>query len=37
VEKTIKTLVADLGHKGYVMVLMPGDKNIDLKKLAKID
>jgi len=33
-EKTIKTLVVDLGHKGYVMVLMPGDKNIDLKKLA---
>lgn len=34
VEKTIKTLVVDLGHKGYVMVLMPGNKNIDLKKLA---
>jgi len=33
-EKTIKTLVVDLGPKGYVMVLMPGDKNIDLKKLA---
>jgi Cys-tRNA(Pro)/Cys-tRNA(Cys) deacylase len=35
VERTIKTLVVDLGHKGYIMVLMPGDKNIDLKKLAK--
>jgi Cys-tRNA(Pro)/Cys-tRNA(Cys) deacylase len=34
VERTIKTLVVDMGHKGYVMVLMPGDKNIDLKKLA---
>jgi Cys-tRNA(Pro)/Cys-tRNA(Cys) deacylase len=34
VERTIKTLVVDLGHKGYVMVLMPGDKSIDLKKLA---
>lgn len=34
VARTIKTLVVDLGHKGYVMVLMPGDKNIDLKKLA---
>ena len=28
------TLVVDLGRKGYVMVLMPGDKNIDLKSLA---
>jgi len=34
VERTIKTLVVDLGHEGYIMVLMPGDKNIDLKKLA---
>ncbi len=34
VERTIKTLVVDLGHRGYIMVLMPGDKNIDLKKLA---
>ena len=34
VERTIKTLVVDLGRKGYVMVLMPGDKNIDLKSLA---
>jgi Cys-tRNA(Pro)/Cys-tRNA(Cys) deacylase len=34
VEKTIKTLVVDLGHKGCIMVLMPGDKNIDLKKLS---
>ena len=34
VEKTIKTLVVDLGHKDYIMVLMPGDKNLDLKKLA---
>ncbi len=33
-ERTIKTLVVDLGSKGYIMVLMPGDKNIDLKKLA---
>lgn len=34
VERTVKTLVVDLGQKGYIMVLMPGDKNIDLKKLA---
>ncbi len=33
-ERTIKTLVVDLGHKGYIMILMPGDKNIDLKKLS---
>ena len=36
VERTIKTLVVDLGRKGYVMVLMPGDKNIDLKSLARV-
>ncbi|MBW2331352.1 MAG: Cys-tRNA(Pro) deacylase [Deltaproteobacteria bacterium] len=35
IERTIKTLVVDLGRKGYVMVLMPGDKNIDLKSLAR--
>ena len=35
-ERTIKTLVVDLGHKGCIMVLMPGDQNIDLKKLAAV-
>ena len=34
IERTIKTLVVDLGRKGYVIVLMPGDENIDLKSLA---
>lgn len=34
-ERTIKTLVVDLGGKGYIMVLMPGDKNINLKRLAR--
>jgi Cys-tRNA(Pro)/Cys-tRNA(Cys) deacylase len=34
-ERTIKTLVVDLGPKGYIMMLMPGDKNVDLKRLAK--
>ena len=34
-ERTIKTLVVDLGQKGYILVLMPGQKNIDLKRLAK--
>jgi Cys-tRNA(Pro)/Cys-tRNA(Cys) deacylase len=33
-EKTIKTLVVDLRQKGYLMVLMPGDKTINLKRLA---
>lgn len=33
-ERTIKTLVVDLGSKGYLIVLMPGDKNINLKRLA---
>jgi Cys-tRNA(Pro)/Cys-tRNA(Cys) deacylase len=34
-ERTIKTLVVDLGSKGYMIVLMPGDKNINLKRLAE--
>ena len=33
--KTIKTLVVDLGPKGHALVLMPGDKNLSPKKLAK--
>lgn len=35
VERTIKTLVVDLGRKRYIIVLMPGDKNVDLKSLAR--
>jgi Cys-tRNA(Pro)/Cys-tRNA(Cys) deacylase len=35
IEKTIKTLVVDLGNKKYAMVLMPGDKLLGLKQLAK--
>jgi len=34
-EKTVKTLVADLGPNGYVLALMPGDKHLSMKKLAK--
>ncbi|MBW1730141.1 MAG: aminoacyl-tRNA deacylase [Deltaproteobacteria bacterium] len=34
-EKTIKTLVVDVGPKGYVFVLMPGNKQLDLKRLSK--
>jgi Cys-tRNA(Pro)/Cys-tRNA(Cys) deacylase len=35
VEKTIKTLVVDLGREKYSFALMPGDKQLDLKRLAK--
>ena len=36
VEKTIKTLVVELSKKSYVVALMPGNKTISLKKLARI-
>lgn len=32
---TIKTLVVDLDRKGYVLVLMPGNKAVDLKAVAE--
>ncbi|MGD2028547.1 MAG: aminoacyl-tRNA deacylase [Desulfobacterales bacterium] len=35
-EKTIKTLVVDLGHKKYAFALLPGDKQLGLKRLAKV-
>ena len=35
-EKTIKTLVVELSPKAYVVVLMPGNKSIPFKKLARI-
>ena len=34
-ERTIKTLVVDLGRKGNTIILMPGDKSINLKRLAE--
>jgi Cys-tRNA(Pro)/Cys-tRNA(Cys) deacylase len=34
-EATVKTLVVDLGQKGHVLALVPGDRQLDLKKLAK--
>ncbi len=34
-ERTIKTLVVDLGNKKYALALMPGDKKLDLKCFAK--
>jgi Cys-tRNA(Pro)/Cys-tRNA(Cys) deacylase len=33
--QTIKTLVVDVGRKNYVLALMPGDRQLDLKKLAR--
>lgn len=35
IEKTIKTLIADLGSKHYVATMLPGNKRLDLKKLAQ--
>ncbi len=34
-EKTIKTLVVDFGAKGHALVLMPGDRKLNLKRLAR--
>lgn len=33
--QTIKTLVVDLGETSYGLALMPGDRQLSLKKLAK--
>ncbi|MBW1643507.1 MAG: aminoacyl-tRNA deacylase [Deltaproteobacteria bacterium] len=35
-ERAIKTLVVNLGNKKYSFALMPGDKQLALKKLAKV-
>ena len=35
-ERTVKTLVVDLGKKQYTLVLMPGDKQLSMKRLAKV-
>ena len=34
--QTIKTLVADLGASAYRLVLMPGDREVSMKRLAKV-
>ena len=34
-EKTVKTLIADLGERRYVAALLPGSTQLDLKKLAR--
>ncbi len=33
--QTIKTLVAELGDHGHCLVLMPGDREVSMKKLAR--
>ena len=35
-KKTIKTLVVDLGSKNYLLALVPGNKQLALKRLARI-
>jgi Cys-tRNA(Pro)/Cys-tRNA(Cys) deacylase len=35
-ERTVKTLVVDLGHKQFTLALMPGDKQLSMRRLAKI-
>jgi Cys-tRNA(Pro)/Cys-tRNA(Cys) deacylase len=35
-EKTLKTLIAGLGGQQYMAALLPGDTQLDLKKLAKV-
>ena len=34
-EKTVKTLIAELGGRRYVAALLPGNTQLDLKKLAR--
>lgn len=35
-ERIVKTLVVDLGRRRYIIALMPGDKNINLKRLKGV-
>lgn len=34
-ERTVKTLVVDLGGRQYSLVLMPGDRQLSMKRLAR--
>jgi len=36
IERTVKTLIAGLGGRQYMAALLPGDTQLDLKKLAKV-
>ena len=35
-EAIVKTLVVDLGMRKYALVLMPGDRQLSMKRLAKV-
>ena len=35
-ERTVKTLIADLGGRRYMAALLPGNTQLDLKKLASV-
>jgi len=35
-ERTVKTLVVDLGGGEYLLALMPGDKQLSMKRLARL-
>ena len=35
-EATVKTLVVDLAEKNYTLVLMPGDRQLSMKRLARL-
>ncbi len=35
-EKTVKTLVVDLGKRLYTLVLIPGDRQLSMKRLARV-
>jgi Cys-tRNA(Pro)/Cys-tRNA(Cys) deacylase len=35
-QQIVKTLVVELGEKQYVLVLIPGDQHLSLKRLAKV-
>lgn len=34
--QTVKTLVVDLGQKRYLLALLPGDRQLSLKRLARL-
>jgi Cys-tRNA(Pro)/Cys-tRNA(Cys) deacylase len=34
-DRTVKTLVVDLGGRNYCLALLPGDRQLDLKQLAQ--
>ncbi len=35
-DRTVKTLVVDLGERNYCLALLPGDRQLDLKQLAQV-